>query len=644
MVKRRFRLGRVLGVVAGLALATQLFYLVVANVVLGTFLTRWINTNPEDLSLDYGRAWSPWPGRVYVHDFDLVVQDENVQFELILPHAELDISLASLLRKTVRLTHLDTQGVRFLFRHKLRGLRGNDRHLAALPPISGLTEPAVIHEKPAGPPGAPWKIHITGIDAEVTELWFQEYRYLGHGRTQGGFEFVPEQRLRIVPSTLSLEPGSLHVGEKLRISRDFAAQLATTIEDLDIQRKKGRNVLEAISARVSLRTELENVAFSRLYFPHDSKLALLHGAGPLDVHIDMTHGHLQPGSRVDYRTREVALRTPRLSLQGDASLRLEVTRHQQGKLLVRASELAFGANGRPRAVQARRAELWLGARMHGLHESWRTPDAFLVLPEIRADDLRALNAFVGPKVELSGGPAQAFARADLDASGALSGELALDFSSTVARFGQSRASGSGRFEMALQKPKARGSEGRFERVWLGVDRAQLLTRTGRTGLGWVRASAASIPFHGYVPVRLDIKVQAGFPAALPVLSAAGVRLHGVPGALAKHLNLSDLKVQAAIAHAGENTQVDLERVWTHAVHGEGKWRSSPGNERGAFLLAGSLMNVGVERSAGKTHVRLFASHSWLSHALADLDLNRPLPSPPPAGNLGPRPGPARFRP
>ena len=458
---RRFRLGRLLGVVVVLACAIELLYLLVANVVLGRFLTRWLNSSAEDLKVYYGQAWSPWPGRVYLRDFDLIVQDQNTQFELILPRAELDIALGSLLQKTVRLTRLDTQGVRFRFRHKLRELRGNDRHFAALPPISGFTEPPLIHRKPQGPPGAPWTIHITGIDAEVNELWFQEYRYLGRGRTQGGFEFIPERRLGIEPSTVSLEPGSLYVGEKRRVSRDLTADIATSIDDLDVQRKKGRKILEAISARVALRGGLENLAFGRLYFPHDSKLALVHGAGPLDVRVEMIRGHVQPGSRIDYHTQNVELRGPRVRLQGDASVRLEVTRHQRAQLLVRASKLGFGENGSAAAVQARRTELRLDARMPGLHQSWHAPDAFLVLPEIRANDLNALNPLVGPKVALSGGPVQASARADLDASGALSGELGLDFWNALVRFGQSRVSGSGRFQVALRQPNARGGQGWF---------------------------------------------------------------------------------------------------------------------------------------------------------------------------------------
>lgn len=180
---------------------------------------------------------------------------------------------------------------------------------------------------------------------------------------------------------------------------------------------------------------------------------------------------------------------------------------------------------------------------------------------------------------------QASARANLDASGALSGELGLDFGKTWVSFGKSTVSGSGRVELGLRQPDVRRDGGWFERVSLSVDRTRLVTRTGDTGRGWVRAVASTIPFRGYVPQSVDARVQAGFPAALPVLSAFGVRLEGVPGALARHLNLSELKVQAAIAHAGESTEVDLERAWTHAVSGHGKWRMSPGAERGAFLLA-----------------------------------------------------------
>ncbi len=122
---RTRHLAIVFGRVAAVLFCLQLAYLAVGNALLRSHAIQNAVASADGFHLDFGPAYTVWPGRVQVRDLSLRVEDYNVQFEVALARAELDISLSQLMFKKLRITRLEAAGVRFRMRHKLITV-GND--------------------------------------------------------------------------------------------------------------------------------------------------------------------------------------------------------------------------------------------------------------------------------------------------------------------------------------------------------------------------------------------------------------------------------------------------------------------------------------------------------------------------------------
>src|SRR5882672_9317003 len=81
----------VLGRVAAVLFCLQLLYLAVANAVLRTSVIKNAVESAHGFHIDFGPAYSLWPGQVRVRDLSLRFEDYNVQFELDIAQADIDI-------------------------------------------------------------------------------------------------------------------------------------------------------------------------------------------------------------------------------------------------------------------------------------------------------------------------------------------------------------------------------------------------------------------------------------------------------------------------------------------------------------------------------------------------------------------------
>lgn len=134
-------LAKVLGGVAAVLLFLQLVYLAAANLVLRSQVIQDAVGASEGFALEFSSAYSLWPGHVHVRDVSLRIEDYNVQFEVALGSAEVDIALSELPFKKFHVTKLRAEGTRFRMRHKLITVGEDAERVAAYPPIKGFADP-----------------------------------------------------------------------------------------------------------------------------------------------------------------------------------------------------------------------------------------------------------------------------------------------------------------------------------------------------------------------------------------------------------------------------------------------------------------------------------------------------------------------
>jgi hypothetical protein len=639
--RRVFRpgFGGAVKIALSIVLIVECFYLLAANLVLGRWLRSWVNGDELALHLEYDRAWSPWPGRVYAKNLRLRVQDSNVQFEIRTDAVEVDVVLTSLLRRTFRATHLDVEGLKFKFRHKLEGLPENPRMVRALPPIEGFSDPPLMDKKPKKPPGKLWTIHITGVDARIAELWLQQFRSLGSGRVWGGFRLEPTRRLWVEPAALSLDPGPLNAGEKELVARDFGGRIDATVHEMDLERLHGWQVFSRISTHVALKANLANSNFLQM-FVDPGDLQVEKGAGPLHVDVRLAQGVFRAPSTITYTSTRIELHSKQIRVFGDARVDLAVPEPDRGQLSIAATEIGFEdrRTAQPGApILFKRPRIELETRNLAVYETPKASGGRLDLPELVARDLRTLEQVLSGETRLAGGPLTGRARARLDQRGEVTGQLELAFHDARVSNDGVTVGATGRFETSLVAPEVLGTSGELRGVLLEIQRGFLRTKNGSTGLGALDARADQVPYSDFVPTRIVATVNARFADARPVLKTLGIEPTGLAAAAAALVDLSDLEVNARAKLEGKNIDVQLLRARTDAVRARGQWRRVGVTERGAFLLITELVNVGLEISDGETTVHPLASESWLDRALAALRLGSVT-----SGDRGLRPAPARV--
>jgi hypothetical protein len=284
--KRAVQLGAVL-------LGLELLYVVAVNLLLlSGLIERAASANPDEAQLSWRRAFTPWPGRVWVEGLQLRVQDPGLQFQLDVARAEVDVVLWTLLKKEFRASRVRAEGVRYRMLGRVEPETAGSARVRAFPPIVGLSRPPLRPvPMPPLPTGAKldaiWGVRLSDVEGVVEELWIQEFRYLGPAHVSGGFHLSPLRALEVGPASLVLEGGVLGAGDRV-VSAPVFASAVVTIAPVDLAASPGLGFLEGLSVTARLELPLGNLGLADLY----QDAVRLHGRGHLSARVVVSDGHL----------------------------------------------------------------------------------------------------------------------------------------------------------------------------------------------------------------------------------------------------------------------------------------------------------------------------------------------------------------
>jgi hypothetical protein len=330
---------RLLAVVGGL----ELFYLLCANLILSTPLLRNFAASSDDLSVDYGSAYSLIPGRIEVKGLRVRMHDHNVEFEVAVERGTLDVSLHELARKRFHALRVDADAVGYRMRHRLSRVGLQGPRVAAYPPIAGFADPPLFRGPPSPPiPDAEydlWEVNVENITARVREIWILEYRYRGPGVARGRFLLRPARYYEVGPATLDLDGGSLRLGRET-VSERTELHLGMVVSGSDPRRLQGLEPLEKVVADARGRFTGTDLRFLDAYLgPHAGAIA--RGAGDVDFDVHFHQGALVPPTTLKARFSDVVLRGSDFEVR---TQKLAASTHTEAEHNgVRGhSELAFG--------------------------------------------------------------------------------------------------------------------------------------------------------------------------------------------------------------------------------------------------------------------------------------------------------------
>jgi hypothetical protein len=301
---RRTRSARVVRVAVGLCVALALTYLVGINVFLGT---RWfrhaISFSPEELRVEYSRAYSLLPGRIHVEGLSIRGSDTSVEWILKLDSCDFHVQFLDLLHRKFHADHVRGSGVSMRIRLRLLQEDGTPEVVAAVPHIPGFSDPPYLVIGPPRPPLADaqynlWSVQLDDVDAQhVREIWVQTMRYAGDMRVRGRWFFRPVRWLEVGPATVDVANLDVSYGLASPLLMGMHGTIEVTVHPFDVREPQGLEVLHYVSTSAHLSgREDPGELFST--FAHASSWRLAPGESPLELELFVDHGALRPGTRV----------------------------------------------------------------------------------------------------------------------------------------------------------------------------------------------------------------------------------------------------------------------------------------------------------------------------------------------------------
>jgi hypothetical protein len=598
--------------VAAVLFCLQLAYLATANAILASRLIQTQVGKSQGFLLEFGRAYSLWPGHVRVRDLLLRFEDYNIQFQLKLASADVDISLTELWFKKFHVTDLDAEGTSFRLRHKLIVVGDDAERIAAYPKIPGFADPPYFVGLPT-PPVADedydlWQVQIEHVNVRVSELWLMEYRFQGQGVARGSFIVKPSRWVQVEPASLVLERGKLTLGEHL-VAEQVRGRLRCSIPDYHVQEREGREVFRDVSAAVKLELEGGQLDFLRAYL---DRLAPVRYSGAaswlIDFHGD--HGVVQPGSHLELRAPDVHARYRQISLSGPLSGVLE-RRAGDPQLRLAVSSPLLRAERQPPLPNAPRFEQ--------VDTELRLEAADLSAPMSVGASRVAVKRALAPSLAwfdvpdtTLGGAAQIGFDLERAADGQLSGQADLALNAGHVERAGFAARVDLRSELRLTRAGRAGTPVHFDRLRVDASRCELRAgeRRSKPFAANVDATGLELALGDPPSARGLLRVHVSSTEALLPLFTTGLA-RTASDAL---LDLGSLDARARLRIAAGGVEVSGLDARDGDLQVRGGVAKRNGDPRGAFLVSSGPLNVGVRLQGGDTEVSPLVGDDWLATA------------------------------
>jgi hypothetical protein len=324
---------RALGILAVTVATLALFYPVAGNLFLAFGLRR-VATD-----LDYRSAWTVWPGRVHLKEFELHVQSDTVEWMLAAQAATVNLDLFALVHHEVHLREVRADGLRFRLRLRVMPEDAGDPKLLALPPIVPFDDPPI---QVAGAPDPEilrgeypyWVARIDESDARVTEIWIGPYRFQGEARSRGDFYVAPHRAIAMGPATLDVKDGAVTLAGD-EVARGIEGRVTCAIDRFDPDTLRDRAILRAFTSTVRLEAQVPSLAFLGFYVPA-SHARFEDGSGALHADAGLLHGRLVAGSALELETDRIRTLLPSFEIVSSAKLDWRVPEGDDERTVLRA--------------------------------------------------------------------------------------------------------------------------------------------------------------------------------------------------------------------------------------------------------------------------------------------------------------------
>ncbi len=595
-------------------------YLVMGNTLLFFHVpVGYFEASTKTLRIQYGRAWTWWPGRLWMSDLVVSIQERGEEMEFRAEEASARIHIDDLVRGTFRASGVEADELTFRFRTRRDDLAQAEAALGMLPPMGAWGPLALKDGTPKEPPPTDanydkWRVVFEDTSATVREVWVESVRFTGRAAIAGDFDYKPHRWMRLGPTHGRVGDGMLErMGLESPLLLDSVdASFRASVPHFPVE-------LDAVELARFMDLDFAGDGFAESAawlaateaLPGEDAHAI-DGSGPLRVRLAARQGKFLPGSRMEWETvhLDVVTAMGRAEARGPA----KVTATALDGDLVEMVADTTAIDLRPLAlaggvIHSEQVAGWLRLRtqphflastFEGAHGN--VPAANMGLPGVKA----------AKEVRFEKGIAFARATVDVTRDGRFSGEGRNRVEGLVMSVAGAKISGRMTSELKLEEATFGEPLRVRAKSFLRLDDMSLVSGDERVDGWWGRIEASSsIERQGDGPVstqtRLHTRARDAEPARA-LLEAANY----VPGILGGLMEMKGLVATGGIETRGPRLQVDLDDVTGEGGRVRGRLVETGDEMRAVFLVQTPLLDAGIAVAKKKTMVELLAGDGWLA--------------------------------
>lgn len=607
--------------------------LLVQNLLLWTHLASWAINRVPVVHMEHGFAYTIVPGRLTLFNARVVVSDRAVQMQIDARRAELDFDLTTIRDQILHVTRAEGEGVRIRFRPVLTQEQAKAPWVALCPPIEGVPMPPVWRhpELPKPPTEKLLKFRFENMDVQLDELWLGPLRLEGKGHVQGGFMLDPRTRVGITPAQLRFAPGTRVSLGQVVFSEGMALSVSGSLAVSEIGKQVEASprppILSGVRAQAELEGTFKSLAALEPLLPRLNQLRVTSGAGQLSLQAGLDQGQLQPDFSFKLDSGRVRLTAPQIeppvTVAGPFALRLNAKdgKHVAARMdwsevqlsyVTDPSKPAYAQPKDPGAPKLKHLQVngkfTLGPQLASAEfNGGRVLVEELQLPEL---------GFFAPlldstPIELRRGRGVINAEVDIPESFAASGRVEAKLHDVLLHTDEVQLDFSAGLEGQLSAHPKTGQ--------LSIQPLTLIARPLH-----VVVEGQRIPWHfrlstGHTSIDLETgnkvsDVALHGPSLQPFLDA--LIKNGFLRALSKSVVAQgDTEARLRFTQSKAATRLDLMSFKSGRMAVDGVLMTNRKQLRGAFLLIGTLVRVGIVVPHGKVRVHPTASRRWLEKEL-----------------------------
>lgn len=606
-------------------------YPALTTLALASGLVEWLISG-DDVRVEIENpAWTVWPGALHVKRIGVYVNGKT-QVTLSVADARVDVVLSELFQKRFHVSSLSANDIRFRVRTRVPESRKNAPYVAAFPPMPELPGDTGIvrdeskekKDEEQDKNDKKWTVRIDDIDANIRELWFMQYRYLGGGRVRGGFMKGPE-RFYVDNSVQELSPGALTFGEKHVISKNFRGRVQGHIPEIDPSDRGVLGIFEVVDADIRLDGDLESLAHLGDYL---DGMRVEGGAGPLKIRLGMRAGKLDPATEVAFATEDVRVLGDGYGIKSDCELAAFIGDAPSGAAAGKQGELPrlrsraklttlSWARGKssPFTLQLHDHEQTAALSATQIDRQTTLGDYRLRFPSITSTDLDDLDNLLGPKrrVDSERGTLRGSLTLELSKRGSLQGPARLRFDGASVGFLGLALRSDGHLQGYLDVDfKARAAA--LGKLSAELRRVSLRAGDVRVNDWWMRLESPLVSAVGWPPQRLTADLSIVAKNAEPILQALAQK-DELPDVVADLISLDNLTVQARFRKRPGVIDIVLDDVQSDVLDLTGRVHVGEKQSHLALVVGGKRVSLGIFRNGGDTELEAQAGGEWLERKL-----------------------------